>query len=67
MRVLQTLVIGQTLGSAANPAFYVKDGKAYADCGQGVLRVVRFELDGIEMSAAEFAAQFGAARFEFGA
>jgi methionyl-tRNA formyltransferase len=71
MRVLQTLVIGQTLvtdctaAGKERPAFYVKEGKAYAICGQGVLRVVQFELDGIAMSAAEFAAKYGAARFEF--
>ncbi|HEY6095234.1 MAG TPA: formyltransferase [Gallionellaceae bacterium] len=63
MRILQTLVVE---GAAAQPAgFYVADGKAYAACGQGLLRVVRFELDGVEMSAAEFAARHGTARFEF--
>ncbi|HTN93698.1 MAG TPA: formyltransferase [Gallionella sp.] len=69
MRVLQTLVIGQTPvdpGSAGGePAFYVKEGKAFATCGQGVVRVVRFELDGAELSAAEFAAKFGMGEFEF--
>lgn len=64
MRILQTLVTGCTV-SDENPAFYVKDGKAYAICGQGVLRVVRFELDGVEMSAAEFAAKHGTEKFEF--
>ena len=64
MRILQTLDTGcEVLGG--NPAFYVKEGNAYAICGQGVLRVVRFELDGIEMSAAEFAAKYGSQRFEF--
>jgi len=65
MRILQTLVTGCTV-SGEKPAFYVKEGKAYAVCGQGVLRVVRFELDGIEMSAAEFAAQYGAVRHALG-
>lgn len=64
MRILQTLVTGCTV-AGEKPAFYVKEGKAYAICGSGVLRVVRFELDGIEMSAAEFAAKHGTARFEF--
>lgn len=66
MRILQTLVTKCTAAGKEQPAFYVKEGKAYAICGQGVLRVVRFELDGIELSAAEFAAQYGAARFELG-
>jgi len=64
MRILQTLVTGCTV-SDEKPAFYVKDGKAYAICGSGVLRVVRFELEGVEMSAAEFAARHGTAKFEF--
>lgn len=64
MRILQTLV-ADCVTSVATPSFYVKDGKAYADCGEGVLRVVRFELDGTETSAEEFAAQHGTARLEF--
>jgi len=64
MRILQTLDTGCTV-SDEKPAFYVKDGKAYAICGQGVLRVVRFELDGVETSAAEFAAKYGSQHFEF--
>jgi len=64
MRILQTLVSRCTASGAA-PAFYVNEGRAYAICGSGVLRVVRFELDGVEMGADEFAAQYGAARFEF--
>jgi len=64
MRILQTLLTTCT-ATGEIPAFYVKESKAYAICGQGVLRVVRFELDGIEMSTTEFATQYGAARFEF--
>lgn len=63
MRILQTLVTKCAAGD--KPAFYVKEGKAYAICRQGLLRVVRFELDGVEMSAAEFATRFSAQRFEF--
>jgi methionyl-tRNA formyltransferase len=65
MRILQTLVTKCTASGKEKPAFYVKEGKAYAICGQGVLRVVRFELDGKEMSPAEFAVGFGTQRFEF--
>jgi methionyl-tRNA formyltransferase len=64
MRILQTLVTECT-ASGEKLAFYVKEGKAYAICGSGVLRVVRFELGGVEMSPAEFASQYGTARFEF--
>ncbi len=64
MRILQTLDTGCEV-SGEKPAFYIKDGKAYAICGSGVLRVVRFELDGVEITPAEFAAQHGTQHFEF--
>jgi len=64
MRILQTLVVG-SVATGEQPAFYTQEGKAFAICGQGVLRVVRFELDGTEMGAAEFAARFGTRKFEF--
>ncbi len=65
MRILQTLLTDCTAAGKEPPAFYVKEGKAYAICGSGVLRMIRFELDGIEMNAAEFAAKYGAEKFEF--
>jgi methionyl-tRNA formyltransferase len=65
MRILQTLLTGCTAEGREKPAFYVKEGKAYAICGRGVLRIVRFELDGVEMSAEDFAGHYGQARFEF--
>ena len=64
MRILKTLVTKCSAAGKEQPAFYVKEGKAYAICGQGVLRVVRFELDGIQMSAEEFSEKYGSARFE---
>ncbi|MFA5371872.1 MAG: formyltransferase [Sideroxydans sp.] len=65
MRILQTLVTKCTTEGGAPSAFYVKEGKAYATCTSGLLRVVRFELDGVETSATEFAARFGSERFQF--
>jgi methionyl-tRNA formyltransferase len=65
LRILQSLVSKCTAAGKEAPAFYVKEGKAYAVCGSGVLRVVRFELDGVEMNAAEFAAKYGTEKFEF--
>jgi methionyl-tRNA formyltransferase len=65
MRILQTLVTRCSAAGKEKPAFYVNEGKAYAICGSGVLRVVQFELDGAAISAAEFAAKYGAQRFEF--
>ena len=65
MRILQTLVTKCKAAGKEQAAFYVKEGKAYAICGSGVLRVARFELDGLEMNAAEFAAKYGTEKFEF--
>lgn len=64
LRILQTLDTGCEV-SGEKPAFYVKDGKAYAICGQGVLRVVRFELDGVGITPVEFEAKYGTQHFEF--
>ena len=69
MKIYQTLVTGCKV-SGEKPAFYVKQDeanvyKAYAICAQGVLRIVRFELDGKEMSAAAFAEKFGTEKFDF--
>ncbi|MDD2685231.1 MAG: formyltransferase [Gallionella sp.] len=63
LKILQTLVA--TNEGEAVPVFYVQNGKAYAACPGGVLSVVRFELDGIEMSADAFAAKYGTEKFEF--
>ncbi len=63
MRILQTLKT--RIAAAGNPAFYIEKGCAYAVCGQGVLRIVRFELDGVEMSAEQFAAAYGTEKIEF--
>lgn len=72
LRILQTVLADSNppmpgnLQAAAKPSFYVHEGKAYATCASGLLRVVRFEFDGQEMSADAFAAQYGAAKkFEF--
>ena len=64
MRILQTLITKCRMEDKT-PAFYVKEDRAYAICGNGLLRVVRFELDGAEMSVEEFAAQYGSEKFEF--
>ena len=65
MRILQTLIAKGLVTNEETPAFHVREGKAYAICGSGVLHVVCFELDGVEMNAAEFAAKYGTEKFEF--
>jgi len=64
MRILQSLATKCPMVDKT-PAFYVKEDRAYAICGDGLLRVLRFELDGVEISAPGFAEKFGAERFEF--
>lgn len=63
MRILKTLQ--EQGGADGKPAFYVRDGKAYARCGSGTLRVISFELDGTELTAQDFAAKYGKEEFEF--
>jgi methionyl-tRNA formyltransferase len=63
MRILQTLL--ERADTSGKPVFYVRAGKAYARCGAGTLRVVRFELAGREVSAQDFAAEYGTEEFEF--
>lgn len=58
LRVLQTLLV-TTQGTAASPKLFIEDGCAYAHCGSGVLRLVRFELDGVEISPAQLVGQYG--------
>ena len=63
MRILQTLVADEA--ASGRPAFYVQGDRAYAICGQGVLRIVSFELDGEKIGAEEFAVRYGTEKFEF--
>jgi len=65
LRILQTLPTRCSAAGNFSPSFYVKDGKAYAICASGVLRVVRFELAGVAMQAADFEAKYGGEKFEF--
>lgn len=64
MRILQTLVTKCHI-EGQPPAFYAKENRAYAICGNGLLRIVRFELGGVELTPQEFVAQYGTEKFEF--
>jgi methionyl-tRNA formyltransferase len=64
MRILQTRVADRS-AAQTTPVFHVQAGRAYVACRQGVLEVVGFEMNGAKMNAAEFAARYGAQRFEF--
>lgn len=63
MRILRTLRTDRS--ASGQPQFWVEEGSAWASCGDGVLRVLQFELDGEMCNAEEFVAQFGAKKFEF--
>ncbi|MDR0481314.1 MAG: formyltransferase [Gallionellaceae bacterium] len=63
MRILRTLMTERA--ASGEPGFQVEAGQAYATCGSGVLRVLRFDLDGEEMDAATFVQRHGAEKFEF--
>ncbi|MDD5330291.1 MAG: formyltransferase [Sulfuricella sp.] len=58
MRVLKTLLEPERKGRGQGAVFYCKNGRCYADCGDGgVLRILAFELDGRAANADEFKAR----------
>jgi len=61
LRIFRTLVEPDLAARVAYPAFYGENGRCYAACGDGkVLRVLAFELDGVNVEPAAFAAALGA-------
>ena len=57
LRVLRTLPTGSQ--HAAQPELRWVDGEVVAQCPEGALRLLEFELDGKVRNAAEFLARFG--------
>ena len=45
---------------------YVAAGRLYADCGEGVLQILRLEIDGEAVDAAAFAGRFGNGKIPLG-
>lgn len=62
VRVLRTRLLAEARPRSATPCLYVDGGRLLADCGRGVLQVLRLEVDGAEIDAAGFAARFGTDR-----
>ena len=60
IRVLRTLVETGRRTRSERPAMYCENGRCYADCGSGVLRLIEFEVEGRAMDAEKFSALFGA-------
>lgn len=59
-RVLRTLREPARSPRGSGPAIYVADDRLFADCGDGqVLQIVDLEVEGVTMTARQFAAQFG--------
>jgi methionyl-tRNA formyltransferase len=60
LRILKTLVETGRRRRGPAPGMYCEGGRCYADCVDGgVLRVLRFELDGTPCSADRFSELFG--------
>jgi methionyl-tRNA formyltransferase len=49
LKILRSLVAHGRAPRAGSPTLYLEDGKLFADCGSGVLRIVELELDGKTM------------------
>lgn len=66
MRVLRTMLAPAQASRSPAPAFYCKNGRCHADCGDGsVLRVLSFELDGQPLTPEQFMERFGEAPMPF--
>jgi methionyl-tRNA formyltransferase len=58
LKLIKTLVENRPSRFDA-PTLYCEKGRCYAECGQGVLRLVSFELDGEKSDASILAETFG--------
>ena len=58
MKIERTLVEPRT-PKFGKPTLYLENGRCYAECGQGVLRLVSFKLDGEQADASSLAEKFG--------
>lgn len=64
-RVLRTRVLAECAPRPGGPGIYTEGGRLVADCGRGVLQVLRLEVDGAPIDAAAFAARFGRRKIPF--
>jgi methionyl-tRNA formyltransferase len=58
-RVLRTRLLAEAAPRSPAPGIYAEGGRLVADCGRGVLQVLRLEVDGAPIDAAAFVARFG--------
>ncbi len=65
-RILRTRVLAQVAPRSPAPGMYVERGRLLADCGRGVLQVLRLEIDGVPVDAAAFGARFGPDKISIG-
>jgi len=59
-RLLRSRLLPAARARAGGPGIYVERTVLRADCGHGVLQVLRLEIDGAPVDAEAFAARFGA-------
>ncbi len=57
VKILRSLVARDKTARSSSPQFYVESNQLYADCGDGVLRILSIELDG-KIIAPETLAQY---------
>lgn len=64
-RVLRTRVLAECAPRPGGAGVYAEGGRLVADCGRGVLQVLRLEVDGAPVDAAAFVARFGRGKIPF--
>jgi len=67
MRISASLIEPKRISHSSIPSFYCEADRCYAQCRDGkVLRILAFELDGVQMTPKSFIADFGTAVYPFG-
>ncbi|GAB4471719.1 MAG: formyltransferase [Burkholderiaceae bacterium] len=61
-RVLRTRLLAEAAPRSPALGIYVDGARLAADCGRGVLQILRLEIDGAPIDAAAFVARFGAGK-----
>jgi hypothetical protein len=63
--VLRSRVLAGAAPRPGGPGLYADGLHLRADCGRGVLQILRLEIDGEPVDAAGLEARFGAAKLPF--
>jgi len=63
--VLRSRLLTGAAPRPGEPGIYTDNLRLRADCGRGVLQILRLEIDGERVDAAGFVARFGASKIPF--